>query len=302
MVTKSRALALAATAAGLALLVTAGGATSNAQAAFPGGNGRLAFSAPGIVATVDQQLGDYHRLGDSSHCDADCQMRTPDWSPEGHRVVWANEGEDAYRVMIADADGARRHVVFRGGLITATAWSPDGHHIAFVRYRWPRSAPDYRSDIWVMRGNGTHLRQVTDTPRISEDEVDWSSRGLLVFRASVGRFATHHYELYTMRPDGTRLRRLTDNSVADRHPEWSPDGGHLLFVRDGAVWRMGARGRHTTRLGLGNSPAWSPDGSHIAFVYGGKILTMTADGGERTVLGNPSPNGDVQDLDWQPVP
>jgi Tol biopolymer transport system component len=300
MVTRSRVLTSAA--AGLALLVTAAGVTSDAQAAFPGSNGRLAFSAPGVVATVDEHLGDYRRLGDSSYCDGDCEMRSPDWSPDGHQVVWVNEGEAAYRVMVADADGAHRHVVFRGGLITATAWSPDGHRIAFVRYRWPRSAPDYRSDIWVMRADGSHLRRITDTPRVSEDEVDWSSRGLLVFRASIGRFATQRYELYTMRPDGTRRRRITENRVSDRHPEWSPGGGRLLFVRDAAVWRMGASGRHATRLGLGNNPAWSPDGSLIACVYGGKILTMTTDGGERTVLGNPSPNGGVQDVDWQPVP
>jgi TolB protein len=295
-------MAYAAAAVGLVVLLPAVGVSSNAHASFPGSNGGFAFSARGVVATVDGQLGDYHRLGDSSFCDSDCDMRTPDWSPDGQRVVWVNEGETGYRVMVADTDGAHRHVVFRGGLITAAAWSPDGRRIAFVRYRWPASAPDYRSDIWVIRADGTHLRQLTHTSRISEDEVDWSSRGLLVFRASVGRFAIHRYELYTMRPDGTRLRRLTDNGVSDRQPEWSPGGGRLLFVRGGAVWRMSGDGRRATRLGVGVSPAWSPDGTHIAFVSGGEILTMTADGDERMVLGNPSLQGGVEDLDWQPMP
>lgn len=62
------------------------------------------------------------------------------------------------------------------GVLASPTWSPDGTRIAFVEYRMTASAPDWTSDIYVIDSNGEHLTRVTGTPRVTEDELDWSSR------------------------------------------------------------------------------------------------------------------------------
>lgn len=80
-------------------------------------------------------------------------------------------------------------------------YSPDGTKIAFTS-----QLPNSRPQIWVMRVDGTELRQLTETQGYS---CDWSPDGeWLVYtdsRASNGR-------LWVMRKDGTMKRQLTFNN------------------------------------------------------------------------------------------
>lgn len=69
-------------------------------------------------------------------------------------------------------------------------------------------------------------------------------------------------------------RQLTNTTKKDRHPRWSPDGKHILFVSnrggDNQLWIIdldGGEARQLTTLSTeaGNA-IWSRDGKHIAFV------------------------------------
>jgi TolB protein len=78
--------------------------------------------------------------------------------------------------------------------------------------------------------------------------------------------------VYAMHADGTGLRRLTTGRHDDSRPSWSPDGGRIVFARDGDLYTVAARGGTATRVtrGVGGDagdPAWSPDGSLIAYDY-----------------------------------
>jgi len=68
------------------------------------------------------------------------------------------------------------------------------------------------------------------------------------------------------------LLRLTDNDVPDEDAKFSPDGGTIVFKRDGQVWTMNADGSGAvprTDSGADKSaPSFSPDGSRIAFSVG----------------------------------
>jgi Tol biopolymer transport system component len=110
------------------------------------------------------------------------------------------------------------------------------------------------------------------------------------------------FELFTMRPNGKALRQLTDNNVRDSEPDWGPGGGRLAFVRGGEIWTMNASGENASSIASGHSPTWAPDGSLIAFVSAadGAIHTVKPSGEDETSIGNPTDEGRISELDWQP--
>jgi hypothetical protein len=91
--------------------------------------------------------------------------------------------------------------------------------------------------------------------------------GLLAFVRTPGP------EIWLVEPDGSSPRRLTGGA----RPDWSPDGGTLAFVDDGAVWTIDLDGA-PHRLTRGTEPAWSPDATQLVLVRGGSLWTVGADG------------------------
>jgi TolB protein len=115
-----------------------------------------------------------------------------------------------------------------------------------------------------------------------------------------------NYDIYTMHPGGSAITRLTMDPANEFHPEWSPDGSRIAFMRDpagaGDIWVMNGDGTGQTQLtsigGVDSAPAWSPNGAKIAFVRDGEIWSMNADGSGAANLTNDPAN----DLDpaWSP--
>lgn len=135
-------------------------------------------------------------------------------------------------------------------------------------------------DVFVMRPDGTGVRQLTRNDAAGTNEADdtspvWSPDG-----ARIAFLSTRDHrgdsdearDLYVMDADGTAVRRLTDNNAADYPPAWSPDGERIAFVRTlprgGAIFEIGADGsgeRRVTepRFGLDVGIDWSPDGKRL---------------------------------------
>jgi dipeptidyl aminopeptidase/acylaminoacyl peptidase len=65
-------------------------------------------------------------------------------------------------------------------------------------------------------------------------------------------------------------RQLTASEKAISDPQWAPDGAHLAYVRDDAIWVIGANGSRPTVVtehpAGSRAPRWAPDGRRIAFV------------------------------------
>jgi Tol biopolymer transport system component len=98
--------------------------------------------------------------------------------------------------------------------------------------------------------------------------------GLIVF----GSDATGSYQLYTVLGDGSGLTQITDLPHAEAvHPDWSPDGRHIVFEMDTATTArlavIDADGGHLTVLprlapsgGGTDQPSYAPNGRRIYYV------------------------------------
>jgi Ca2+-binding RTX toxin-like protein len=79
------------------------------------------------------------------------------------------------------------------------------------------------------------------------------------------------FEIFTMTDTGTASLQLTNNTVADRFPDWSPSGQRIAWTQAGDVLTMASDGTGVVNLtadiaDVAEKPAWSTDGATIVFV------------------------------------
>ncbi|KMQ52606.1 Tol-pal system protein TolB [Chitinispirillum alkaliphilum] len=137
---------------------------------------------------------------------------SPTWSPNGFRMAFTSDRAGGPQIYVMDADGAnQKRITFESRYADAPAWSPRGDRIAYVSMgqsgkfdiwtvspdgsdpfqvtdlpgsnEYPTWSPDGsliaftnirgdRSDLYVVRPDGTRLRRVTSTGDVRMP--DWS--------------------------------------------------------------------------------------------------------------------------------
>jgi hypothetical protein len=111
---------------GVALSVTA--VSGAAQAAYPGGNGLIAFVRGGNIYTVNPA----HLAGSLARLTSDGRASGPRWSPNGKRIAYVDAGN--LWVMTANGSQKKRLTVAAPGYAASRpTWSPNGRYLAFVR-------------------------------------------------------------------------------------------------------------------------------------------------------------------------
>jgi Tol biopolymer transport system component len=320
---------LAVLGAALALTIPAA-----AHAAYPGANGRIAFTVqtwrlppplepsppdfmhPGIPeepvlvsARIESVLPNgkgrrrLHTFSTENTAYYGEPGTRPAFSPNGKLIAF----EEGNRLAIVRHDGTGlRRLRQLSQSDQMPTWSPNGRRLAFSGLR-----PGlYNRSLYTVRQDGTGRREVID---YGADWPAWSVTGRFAFlnnddqyRMTIGP----RDGLYSIRDDGSRLRRLFGSFVAlGNEPDWSPDGRRLAFRARGRIFTIGTDGRGRRPITGGNRPyshpAWSPDGRYIAVIRGEErdqgLWVMRPDGrGLRQVVGaRRTVSSDGQVMQWQ---
>jgi TolB protein len=301
----------------LAVAVAVGALTlaSPARAAFPGKNGRIAFTAEprergeSSSSTIETVLPSGRGRRVLGACPTgDCFQTFPAWSPDGRRLAFGlrDAGLSAGLAIVRANGTGLRLLPQLTGPYAAPAWAPSGRRLLFPG----------DGGLFTARTDGTGLRRITSKPPIFDSA--WSRRGVIAFAHDDDPYLAPMPDdgIYTVRPDGSRLRRLVRdryNASAPASPDWSPYGSKLAFSFADSVdaeihvadAMSGAHRRLTTRGG--SDPAWSPDGRFIAFIRSGDLYVMRSDGSrERRILDETQTDSGVDiylsSPSWQPLP
>ena len=189
---------------------------------------------------------------------------TPDWSPDGERLVYTSYRRNRPEMYIIHRQGGGRiRIDTKVNLNTSPAFAPDGRQIAFV------GAVDGNTDIYVIDDDGSNLRRLTTGGSI-ESTPAWSPTGRqIAFTSS----RAGNPQIYVMDAEGTNVRRVSFDGNWNDDAVWSPDGEWLAYT-------SAISGRYQIRLynlttgetkvlagrGSNEQPSWSPDGSALMFM------------------------------------
>jgi TolB protein len=181
-------------------------------------------------------------------------------------VVRQSVGNDLYRLMLTDSDGARAEVILeqREPILTPT-WSPDGENIAYVSFETTRPAIYVHNLRTGRRERLTNFKGLNGAPSWSPD-----GNSIAMVLSKDGS-----PDIYVMDLSNRRLTRITRHYAIETEPAWMPDGKSLVFTSDrggrpqiyqvvlasGQIDRLTYEGTYNARARV------SPDGRSVVMVH-----------------------------------
>ncbi len=183
--------------------------------------------------------------------------------------VLRNEAEplkSSYRLMYADADGARERELLKSKQpLLSPRWSPDGKKVAYVSFESSRPA------VYIQEISTGQRQQVTNFKGLNGAPA-WSPDGKkLAFVLS----KDGNPEIYTLELATGKYQRITSHFAIDTEPSFSADGKGIIFTsnRGGQpqIYQIDLASRRIERLtfyGDYNARAsLSPDGKTMVMVH-----------------------------------
>lgn len=132
-------------------------------------------------------------------------------------------GEFNYRLMMADADGAReRLIIERTEPILSPTWAPNAREIAYVSFETTKPAI-YRHELATGRRD-----KLTGFPGLNS-APSWSPDGK---RMAMVLSKDGSPDIYVMDLASKKLTKVAPHYAIDTEPSWSPDGKSIIFTSD----------------------------------------------------------------------
>jgi Tol biopolymer transport system component len=290
-----------------------------AKAAFPGNNGKIAFSTITLDGSEGEQIYSMNPDGSgvTKLTGLPGENTDPDGSADGQKIAFRNDfcSGDPYEggvctndiyVMNADGSNMLNLTSNLAANVFYPSWFPTANTILFL------SDPHGQLDLYALTfdalGNTTRLQRLTKNAANEQDAVVSPDGTKIAFTRYEYVDSTLTSVLYVMKrvaPKWTRVRP-TRLAYDASDPDWSPDGTKIAFSRNTGLFVMNADGTSQTRITAGGFPTFSPDGKKIAFSGGGDIYVINAapesDTNPRVNLTADTPGAAQRDPDWQPLP
>jgi Tol biopolymer transport system component len=213
----------------------------------------------------------------------------PNWSPDGSGLVFVSgAGIAAKSIEYVDLASGKQHTVLAVDPATARvdspSFSPDGKHLAYVRFKGAGMFQD-EAHLVVTGADGGEPSFTGTAGDTFPFPANWLSDGTLVYTAN-GKIL--HVDLasgeetaiaFTATIPSSRPRYVHKHydfdSAAPRAvkgiygPSLSPDGKSVAFVALNQVYVMKIGGKPVAVTNDGfykQGPVWSPDGKTLAYV------------------------------------
>jgi Tol biopolymer transport system component len=232
----------------------------------------------------------------------------PDWSPDGNSIAYVADNA----IWIANVDGSGSRQASSPCIDPCSedypAWSPDGSTIAYARWQADGNVVTHGTIAVLDHASGAETQVLTTEGPEYPAYPRWSPDGKSIV-VELDRFVDTGVEAslvvgsviatFVVAEGAASLVRLTKADMFAAYPDWSPDGGRIVFstydlgYRDGGSFADASRpsdlytiapdGTHLSGLThnasgttlvrngtasgpLSTQPSWSPDGRSIIFV------------------------------------
>ncbi|QNP75398.1 PD40 domain-containing protein [Streptomyces roseirectus] len=220
-------------------------------------------------------------------------VQMPAWSRDGRSLVYVHDSDGLAAVHRVDLADGTDTVLASGGRVNP-ALAPDGSRLA---------CHDITGNLLVVDlADGTETRLAAPLGANGlPGRPSWSPDGRYLALCDRNRLNQRFREGYNVirivdTRDGTSRTHLPSphTSLADRYdsgPVWSPDGRHLAYVSESALWLLPVRPDGTPdgeprRLtdAAADHPSWSGDSARLLHLSGTKLRLTAANGtGSRTI-------------------
>jgi Tol biopolymer transport system component len=267
-----------------AILVCSLGYPTRAQAATPGVNGLIAFSAATESAGVQLFTVRPNGEGLRQITHGPKQADNDEWAPDGRHIVFTLEDETTAQLAIARPDGSRLRLLPQPDGVTDTqaSFSPDGRHIYFERF----VEAEGQEGIWRMTIRGRHQRRVVALPKpdgfVGDPNLSPNGRTLLFYGfdgSVIGPPPNLEGArgLFTADRNGRHVRQIRPFTADEAiKGDWAPNGRQIAITENANFFHVGDSANIVTMR---------PDGSHV------RDITNFHDGVTHAFFGSYSPDG-----------